>query len=64
MKLKYYLRGIGIGMIVTTIILMIAFAVHKEQPLTDEEIRMRATELGMVMCRVYTTHISKTDGLV
>ena len=49
MKLKYYLRGIGIGMIVTTIILMIAFAVHKEQPLTDEEIRTRATELGMVM---------------
>ena len=38
MKLKYYLRGIGIGMIVTTIILMIAFAVHKEQPLTDDEI--------------------------
>ena len=49
MKLKYYLRGIGIGMIVTTIILMIAFAVHKEQPLTDEEIRTRAAELGMVM---------------
>lgn len=49
MKLKYYLRGIGIGMIVTTIILMIAFAVHKEQPLTDDEIRARALELGMVM---------------
>lgn len=49
MKLKYYLRGIGIGMIATTIILMIAFAVHKEQPLSDEEIRTRAAELGMVM---------------
>ena len=49
MKLKYYLRGIGIGMIVTTIILMIASAVHKEQPLTDDEIRARALELGMVM---------------
>ena len=49
MKLKYYLRGIGIGMIVTTIILMIALAVHKEQPLTDDEIRTRAAELGMVM---------------
>ena len=49
MKLKYYLRGIGIGMIVTTMILMIAFAVHKEQPLTDDEIRARASELGMIM---------------
>lgn len=49
MKLKYYLRGIGIGMIVTTIILMITFAVHKDQPLTDDEIRERAAELGMVM---------------
>lgn len=49
MKLKYYLRGIGIGMIVTTVILMIAFAVRGEQPLTDDEIRTRAAELGMVM---------------
>lgn len=49
MKLKYYLRGIGIGMIVTTIILMITFAVHGNQPLTDDEIRERAAELGMVM---------------
>ena len=49
MKLKYYLRGIGIGVIMTTLILMIAFAVHKEQPLTDDEIRERAAELGMVM---------------
>lgn len=49
MKLKYYLRGIGIGMIVTTIILMITFAVHKDQPLTDDEIRERAEKLGMIM---------------
>ena len=49
MKLKYYLRGIGIGIIVTTVVLMIAFAVHKEQPLSDDEIRARAMELGMVM---------------
>ena len=49
MKLKYYLRGIGIGIIMTTVILMIASAVHQDQPLTDDEIRARATELGMVM---------------
>lgn len=48
MKLKYYLRGIGIGLIVTTVILMITFSIHGQKPLTDEEIIARATELGMV----------------
>lgn len=48
MKLKYYLRGLGIGIIVTTIILMIANAGHKTE-LTDEEIIKRAEALGMVM---------------
>lgn len=49
MKLKYYLRGIGIGLIVTTVVMMIAFMMHKDQLLTDDEIRERAAELGMVM---------------
>lgn len=49
MKLKYYLRGLGIGVIVTTIILMIALALHRNDGLTDEEIISRAKELGMVM---------------
>jgi len=48
-RLKYYLRGIGIGLIVTTVVLMIAFAVHKDEPLSDDEIRERAAALGMVM---------------
>ena len=30
MKLKYYLRGVGTGVIVTTLILMIVFQIHKE----------------------------------
>ena len=51
MKLKYYLRGIGIGIIMTTIILMIAFSIHKQQLLTDDEILKRAGELGMVMAQ-------------
>ncbi len=29
MKLKYYLRGIGIGVVVTTIIFMISISIHK-----------------------------------
>lgn len=48
MKLKYYLRGLSIGIIVTVIIMMISFAGRKET-LTDEEIMLRAKTLGMIM---------------
>ncbi len=51
MKLKYYLRGLGIGMIVTALILGISFSNRQEQasqPMTDDQIRERAAELGMV----------------
>lgn len=45
MKLKYYLRGLGIGIVVTAIIMSI---VKKPETLTDAQIKMRALELGMV----------------
>ena len=51
MKLKYYLRGLGIGMAVTALILGISFSDRQgqeAQTLTDEQIRERASELGMV----------------
>ena len=48
MKLKYYLRGLGIGIIVTTLVLMVAFSGKKEK-LSDQEIIQRAEQLGMVM---------------
>ena len=51
MKLKYYLRGLGIGMIVTALILGISFSNRQEQTaqgMTDDQIRERAAELGMV----------------
>ena len=48
MKLKYYLRGLGIGIIVTTLVLMVAFSGKKEK-LSDQEIKQRAEQLGMVM---------------
>lgn len=47
MKLKYYMRGIGIGVIVTTIILVITFAFSGNN-ISDEEIINRAKKLGMV----------------
>lgn len=46
MKLKYYLRGLGIGIIVTAIIMMIMNA-GSGKPLTDEQIMERAEKLGM-----------------
>lgn len=48
MKLKYYLRGMGIGIIVTTIILMISFS-QREVEISDEQVMVRAAALGMVM---------------
>ena len=45
MKLKYYLRGIGIGMLVTALILSISYLNHNK--MSDEEVKKRAKELGM-----------------
>ena len=45
MKLKYYLRGLGIGIIVTAIIMSF---IKKPEELTDAEIKARAAMLGMV----------------
>lgn len=46
MKLKYYLRGLAVGILLTTIILGIAN--RDNRPLTEAQIRQRALELGMV----------------
>ena len=46
MKLKYYLRGIGIGILVTALIM--GFTTRDSRPLTDAEIKAAAAELGMV----------------
>ena len=48
MKLKYYMRGLGIGIVLTTIILSISFNFSSKVQLSDEEIIKRAEELGMI----------------
>lgn len=48
MKLKYYLRGLSVGIIFTAIIMGIVFSGNREH-LTEEEIVERARLLGMVM---------------
>lgn len=47
MKLKYYMRGLGIGIVVTALLMGVALSGRKEK-MTDDEIRARAAELGMV----------------
>lgn len=46
MKLKYYMRGLGIGIILTTLILTIS---NPKERLSDSEIMKRAEVLGMEM---------------
>lgn len=46
MNLKYYLRGLGIGIFVTSVLLI--FAGSEKKQMSDEEIKRRAMELGMV----------------
>lgn len=48
MNLKYYLRGLGIGIIVSVIIMFVISLQSDNNSMTDEEIIQRARELGMV----------------
>lgn len=48
MKLKFFLRGLASGVVVTTVILSIANSGIQETSLTDEQIIQKAKELGMV----------------
>lgn len=47
MKFKYYLRGIGIGILVTVIVLSISSRMRPVS-MSDEDVIKRAKELGMV----------------
>lgn len=48
MGLKYYLRGLGVGIVVTALIMGIAASGNSRETLSDDEIKKRAKELGMV----------------
>lgn len=53
MKFKYYLKGLGMGIIVTTIIMTVSCVVHNNN-LSDQEIIEKAKKLGMVMAESQT----------
>lgn len=54
MKLKFYMRGIGIGMLVTAAILKLSNFSNGSE-MTDEQVRARAKELGMIENTVLKT---------
>ncbi len=60
MKLKYYLRGLGIGIIVTTIILVSCFSMQKPK-MTDAQIMEKAVQLGMIMPEQNSAVIAETE---
>ncbi len=45
MKIRYYLRGLGLGILVTAIFFMVSG--KNSRPMSDEMIKARAKELGM-----------------
>ncbi len=47
MNLKFYLRGLGIGIVVTAVIMLILSAKNTKS-MTDDQIKERAVQLGMV----------------
>ncbi|WP_342759696.1 hypothetical protein [Kineothrix sedimenti] len=63
MNLKYYLRGLGLGIIITAVIMGLATG-GKREALTNEEIITRARALGMVENKVlteYTEEVKEGD---
>ncbi len=61
MKLKYYLRGLGTGLIVATLIVGISSSVSGNTTMTDEEILARAKELGLVERTVLADMVKKDE---
>ena len=48
MKLKYYLRGLGMGILFATIVMTVSSVVHNNN-LSEEKIIKEAKKLGMIM---------------
>lgn len=59
MELKYYLRGLGLGIIVTAIIMSVLTS--KNQTMTDAQIIARAKQLGMIEDRVLSESAAQKE---
>lgn len=58
MKLKYYLRGLGLGIVIAAAVF--SATGRGQRTMTDSEIRMRAAELGMVEETLVLEEIAST----
>lgn len=57
MELKYYLRGLGLGIVITAIIMGITSS--RSRAMTDDEVIARAKQLGMIEDRVLSETASE-----
>ena len=60
MKKKYYLRGLGFGILITALLFTFALVFYKPT-LSDDEIRKKAKALGMVEADAATTDSSENS---
>lgn len=63
MNIKNYLKGIGVGIIVASLILIIAGKLNNNNTMSDEDVIKRAKELGMVESTTLTAPTGNT-GLI
>ena len=62
MKLKFYLRGLGIGIVFATIVLAVSFHIHNDaSQLSESEIISAAKKLGMVFAEDATQTENNTQ---
>lgn len=59
MKRKYYLRGIGVGILFATIVLFTAYMISGAGKMTDDEVIARAQELGMTQPESLLDNLTK-----
>ena len=59
MKLKYYLRGLGLGVVLTAILMGVTLG-RNNSKMTDEEIIRRAKQLGMLAAESTLSSYSET----
>lgn len=57
MKLRTYLRGLGLGLIVAALVT----GVGSRQTMSDEQIKARAKELGMMESNTYLTRVNESE---
>ncbi len=63
MKRKYYMRGLGVGILATSMIFLIALTISG-YPMSDDDIRRKAAALGMVDASGDATGVEDSKTLV